>query len=190
MFFSNKKLIWVFPVIFGIILFSFILPVQAQDISKLMAEKYSISVDEQTFVIYYGFKGSLEVDVSDLEVDKPVITEMTLNKEEKSLEMTFSESEYAGPAWVRLPNELITAEGGNFQVFINKVEKPFELTYYADEISVGFFMPMGTEEVEIIGTRVIPEFSTIILVLGITMASLILATRIIQRNNLKLNLGF
>ena len=55
--------------IIGIILFSVIIPAYAQDISQLMAEKYSLQVDEQTFDVYYGFKGSLEVDISDLEVE-------------------------------------------------------------------------------------------------------------------------
>lgn len=163
-----------FPVIFTIILCSFIIPANAQDISQLMAEKFPLQVNDQIFDIYYGFKGSLEVDISDLEVDNPHASNMILNKEQKSIEVIFNEHEYAGPVWIRLPTELITAEGGKFQLFIDDVAKPYELTYYANEISVGFFMPEGTQEVKIIGTSVIPEFSTIaVLVLGTGMTSLI-----------------
>ena len=168
----------IIPCIFGIILFSAIIPAYAQDISQLMAEKYSLQVDEQTFDVYYGFKGSLEVDISDLEVDNPYASSMILNKEKKSMEVFFDDHEYAGPVWIRLPTELITAEGGAFQLFIDDTEKPFELTYYADEISVGFFMPEGTQKVEVIGTSVIPEFSTIaVLVLGMGITSSIILRR-------------
>ena len=143
-----------------------------------MAEKYPLQVDEQTFDIYYGFKGSLEVDISASEVENPHASNMILNKEEKSIEVFFDEHEYAGPVWIRLPTELLTAEGGNFQLFIEDEEKPFELTYYANEISVGFFLPEGSQKVKIIGTSVIPEFSTIaVFVLGAGMTSLILLRR-------------
>ncbi len=174
----KDQFIRMLPVIFGVILFLNFIPANAQDIAQLMAEKYSLEVDEKTFDIYYGFKGSLEVDISDLEVDKPVISDIILNVDKKSIEAFFEKNEYAGPAWLRLPTELITAEGGAFQLFIDEIEKPYELTYYADEISVGFFMPEGTEQVEIIGTSVIPEFSTMaVLVLGTSIASLIFLTR-------------
>ena len=166
------------PVIFGIIIFSSIVPANAQDIAQIMAEKYSLQVDEQTFDISYGFKGSLEVDVSSLEVENPQVSSMFLNQEKKSLEINFDEHEYAGPMWVRLPTELITAEGGEFQLFIENIGKPYELTYYADDVSVGFFVPEGTQQVEIVGTSVIPEFSAIaVLVLGTGMTSLIILTR-------------
>lgn len=168
----------VLPIIFGIILISSVTPADAQDIAKIMAEKYSLDVDEQTFDIFYGFKGSLEVDISNQDVDNPKASQMILNKEKKSLEINLEEHEYAGPMWVRLPTQLITAQGGEFQLFIDDVGKPFELTYYANEISVGFFLSEGTEKVEIIGTSVIPEFSTIaVLVLGTGMTSLIILTQ-------------
>ncbi len=164
--------------IFVVVIFSANTPANAQDISQLMAEKYSLQVNEQTFDVYYGFKGSLEIDISDLEVENPYVSNMILNQEQKSIEVIFDEHEYAGPVWLRLPTELITAEEGKFQLFIDDAEKPYELTYYANEISVGFFMQEGSQKVEIIGTSVIPEFSTIaVLVLGTGMTSLIILSR-------------
>ncbi len=165
-------------VIFSLIVFGTIIPVNAQDISQLMSDKYSLQVDEQTFDVFYGFKGSLEVDISGLQVENPKISNMILNQEQKSLEITFGEHEYVGPVWLRLPTELITAEGGEFQLFFDGVEKPYELTYYTDDISVGFFMTETTQNVVIVGTSVIPEFSTIaVLVLGAAMMLLIILSR-------------
>ena len=177
----KSQLTLVFPVIFSIVIFSIIIPANALDIAQLMAEKYVLDVDDQTFDIYYGFKGSLEVDISSQEFDNPKISNIFLNQEQKSLEITFEEHEYAGPVWVRLPTELMSAKGGEFQLLIEDVEKPYELTYYTDDVSVGFFMPLEIQKVEIIGTSVIPEFSSIaVLVLGTGTLSLIFLTRKIK----------
>ncbi len=143
-----------------------------------MAEKYSIEVDEKNFDIFYGFKGSLEIDIPSLEIENPEVSNILLNKERKSLEIDFEDHEYAGPIWFRLPPELISAERGEFQVLIDDAPKPFELTYYANDVSVGFFIPEGTQKVEIIGTSIIPEFSIMtVLVLGIAMTFLIIFTK-------------
>ena len=159
-------------------IFSAIIPAEAQDIAQLMAGKYSLQVDEQTFDIYYGFKGSLEVDISSQKAENPSPSKIFLNQERKSIEITFEENEYTGPMWVRLPVKLITAEGGEFQLFIDDFEKPYELTYYTDEVSVGFFLPVGTQKIEIVGTSVIPEFSTLaVFILATGMASLIILRR-------------
>lgn len=174
----NVNLTLISPVIFGIILISIIIPANAQDIAQLMSEKYALDVDERTFDIYYGFKGSLEVDISSQEVENPKASYMILNQEKKSLEINFDEHEYAGPVWMRLPTEMIAAKGGEFQLLIDDVSKPYELTYYTDDVSVGFFMPLGTQKVEIVGTSVIPEFSVMaVLVFGTSMASLIILRR-------------
>jgi hypothetical protein len=53
----------------------------------------------------------------------------------------FEESSYEGPMRVRLPNELIFAEGGKFQVLVDGNEKRYELTSYIDKIAVGFILP-------------------------------------------------
>lgn len=175
---NNANFILVLPIIFSIVLFSMINLAYAQDIAQLMAEKYSLQVDEQTFEIFYGFKGSLEVEISESEVENPHASNMILDKEKKSLEINLEEHEYAGPMWIRLPTELISASGGEFQVLIDDVDKPYELTYYTNEISVGFFIPEGTKKVEIFGTNVIPEFGSIaVLVLGVGIISIILVTQ-------------
>ena len=168
----------VFPVILSVTIFSAIIPAEAQDIAQLMAGKYSLQVDEQTFDIYYGFKGSLEVDISSQKAENPSPSKIFLNQERKSIEITFEENKYTGPMWVRLPTKLITAKGGGFQLFIDDFEKPYELTYYTDDISVGFFLPVGTQKIEIVGTSVIPEFSTMaVLILATGMASLTILRR-------------
>lgn len=130
-----------------------------QDIAELASEKYLLQIDDQTFQIFYGFKGSLEVEIEAKEIENPKVTSMNINPERRSLEINFEKSAYEGPLWVGLPNELITAEGGKFKVLINDKEKIYELTYYTDKIAAGFILPSKSSHVEIIGIRVIPEFS-------------------------------
>lgn len=71
--------------------------------------------------------------------------------------------------WVGLQNELITAEGGKFNVLIDNKDQIYELTYYPDKIAVGFILPSNASHVEIICTRGIPEFSASVIILGIAM---------------------
>lgn len=160
-------------------------PVFGQDIAELASEKYLLQIDDQTFQIFYGFKGSLEVEIGSKEIENPKVSSMNINPERRSLEINFEESAYEGPLWVRLPNELITAEGGKFKVLIDDKEKIYELTYYADKIAVGFILPSKSNHVEIIGTRVIPEFSATIIILGIAMFTIFYFIR----KNFKMNLN-
>jgi hypothetical protein len=159
----------IFSVFFILILIPSMKTVFAQDIAELESEKYLLQVDNQTFQIFYGFKGSLEVEIGEKVIENPKVTSMIINQERRSLEINFEESAYEGPMWVRLPNELITAEGGKFQVLVDDNEKRYELTYYPDKIAVGFILSPNANQVEIIGTRVIPEFTTTIIIFGISM---------------------
>jgi hypothetical protein len=164
--------ILMFHVFFILILIPSMSSVFAQDIAELESEKYLLQVDNQTFQIFYGFKGSLEIEIGEKVIEDAKVTSMIINPERRSLEINFEESPYEGPMWVRLPNELMSAEGGKFQVLVDDNEKRYELTYYADKIAVGFILPSSAKQVEIIGTRVIPEFTTTIIIFGIAMFSI------------------
>ena len=144
-------------------------PVFGQDIAELSSEKYLLQIDNQTFQIFYGFKGSLEVQIGTNQIENPKVTSMNINPDRHSLEINVEKSVYEGPMWVRLPNELITAEGGKFNVLIDNKDQIYELSYYTDKIAVGFVLPSKASHVEIIGTSVIPEFSASIVILGVAM---------------------
>ena len=152
-----------------LILIPMMSPVFGQDISELSSEKYLLQINNQTFQIYYGFKGSLEVQIGSNQIENPKVTSMNINPERHSLEINFEKSVYEGPMWVGLQNELITAEGGKFNVLIDNKDQIYELTYYPDKIAVGFILPSNASHVEIIGTRGIPEFSASVIILGIAM---------------------
>jgi hypothetical protein len=143
-----------------------------QDIAELASEKYLLQVDDKVFQIFYGFKGSLEMETVGKEIVNPKVSSMNINSERSSLEINFEKSTYEGPIWIRLPNELISAEGGKFQVLVDNKEKTYELTYYPDKVAIGFIFPAKSSHVEIIGSSVIPEFTTTIIIFGIAMLTI------------------
>jgi len=60
---------------------------------------------------------------------------------------------------------------------VNGKEIDYQITSDSDSSKFTFFIPEFTEEVEIIGTRVIPEFpEAIILILGIMIFSIVIFT--------------
>ena len=54
---------------------------------------------------------------------------------------------------------MINAQSNEFVVLVDGQEVDYEITSDSDSSTFEFFVPIGTEEVEIIGTRVIPEFT-------------------------------
>jgi predicted secreted protein with PEFG-CTERM motif len=150
---------------------------QFLDISQLEAEKESFEFDDVTYTLYYGYHGSLDSSMTD-SFGAPIVTEMIINQERKSIEVTFEEVPEATDFWVRIPFEVLTAEKEQYQVLVNGEDTGYDLMKMPDGYVVGLIITEDTEHVEIIGTKVIPEFGTIaILVLGVAIVGIIYASR-------------
>lgn len=150
---------------------------QFLDISQLEAEKETFEFDDVTYTLYYGYHGSLDDSMDDT-FGEPTVTEMIINQERKSIEVTFEEVPEATDFWVRIPFEVLTAEKEQYQVLVNGEDTGYDLMKMPDAYVVGLIITEETEHVEIIGTQVIPEFGTIaILVLGVSIVGIIYATR-------------
>ena len=59
---------------------------------------------------------------------------------------------------IDLKHEIISAENNNFAILVNGYEVDYEIVSDSDSSTILFFVPEYAEEVEIIGTHVIPEF--------------------------------
>ena len=150
---------------------------QFLDISQLEAEKETFEFDDVTYTLYYGYHGSIDDTTGD-HTEEPVVTEMIINQDNKSIEVTFEEVPDATDFWVRIPFEVLTAEKEQYQVLVNGEDTGYDLMKMPDAYVVGLIITEETEHVEIIGTQVIPEFGTIaILVLGVSIVGIIYATR-------------
>jgi predicted secreted protein with PEFG-CTERM motif len=126
------------------------------DIVQLSSDKFAITVDDVSYDLYYGYHGSFDSMASN--EPQPKLSAMSLNQEKKSLEITFDTVPADSIFWVRIPDELISAEKGLFQVFVDGKETKYELIQFPNDISLGIIMPQDGQRMEIIGTRVIPEF--------------------------------
>jgi predicted secreted protein with PEFG-CTERM motif len=107
------------------------------------AEKnYHLKVDENSFDIKYDFDG----DVIAMDVDKESTSLLigTDNVKDTNFQIT-------------LPSNLIRADNNAFAVLVNGYEVDYTITNGENTV-LTFFVPDFTEEIEIIGTYVVPEF--------------------------------
>ena len=149
---------------------------QYLDISQLESEKVTFTFDEKSYDIYYGYKGSL--DSMGTESHFPTLSSMEINQERKSIEIVMSDVPEKTDFWVRTPEDVLYAEGEKFTVFVDGVDIGYDLMKFPNDYVIGFIISEDTKNIEIVGTRVIPEFGAYaILVLGVSVFGLIYLVR-------------
>lgn len=159
---------------------------QFLDISQLEADKVTMQFGEKSYDLYYGYHGSLDAVGADNIY--PTLSSMIINEENKSLEITLSDVPEATDFWVRMPFDVISAENEKFTVLVNGVDTRYDLMKFPNDYVIGFFITEDAENIEIIGTSVIPEFGVItILILGISILGLILLVQKSPFNPTRIN---
>ena len=77
-----------------------------------------------------------------------------------------------------MSDEVISAEKGKFKVFVDGKDTLYDLTIRPDNIALGMIVPKDGQHVEIVGTMVIPEFSSLVfLTLGVSILGLVYFVR-------------
>lgn len=115
-----------------------------------------IKADEQTFDVSYSFDGELVA----MQVDKESTSLLigTTNVQESVFEISF-------------PSELLAAEEAQFVVLVDGLETDYTVTYTENNPTITLSIPEATEEIEIIGTSVVPEFPLgVLAIMGIVSA--------------------
>ena len=127
---------------------------------------YLVEIDEHTFKVLYRVDADIIAMAIDADLDSFLIGMENTNSSIMSIELAY---------------DLIRAEDGNYAVLVNGVEVDYDVITGRDSSVLSFFVPDFTEEVEIIGTHVIPEFS-----LGLLagLAALIFVAIIVSRTRL------
>lgn len=111
--------------------------------NQVFAEKsYQLEADGNSFDIKYDFDG----DVIAMAIDTEAVSLLigTENVKDTQFQIT-------------LPKDLIRADNNEFAVLVNGYEVDYTTTS-AEYTVLTFFVPEFTEEIEIIGTYVVPEF--------------------------------
>lgn len=152
--------------------------VQKYDIAELMMQKYVVSVDEGDYTVFYR----LSTTESQEDLDAK-ITSMTINKDRTSLVIGLEGVAQTDIMSVRFPNEILSAEGGKFTLLVNGGQRGYESSEQEGKTNMIFLIPAKTGKIEIIGTRVIPEFpSTMILLAAVISAALIVPLTKLLKN--------
>lgn len=131
---------------------------------------FDLTVGDQTYPIEYMITGGS-------------VENMTIHGENQTLGVTIN-SESNGTLALRLPREVIdsqTVEGSDadFAAFIDNAEyeEPGEIEPGGDTRTLLVGFPAGAGSIDVIGTSVIPEFSTIaVIVLAIAIVGIVIAT--------------
>ena len=148
---------------------------QHLDISQISAEKFVMKVDGDSYDMYYGYSGSIDSMGSDK--PHPILLFMSINQERKSLEITFGEVRENSVFWVQMPYDVISAKKDQFKVFVDGKDTLYDLTIRPDGVGLGMIVPKDGQHVEIIGTKVIPEFGTIaMMILVVAIVSIVAVT--------------
>lgn len=104
---------------------------------------YVLKIDNHTYSISY----SVNADVIAMDIDP----------ESKSL-LIGVENTHDSQFLISLKHEMISAPNNAFLILVDGQEVDYNITSDSDSSTFTFFVPGGTEEIEIIGTFVIPEF--------------------------------
>ena len=127
-------------------------------------ESYQLTVDENSFEINYSTTGR--------------VIAMEIDKELTSLLVGLENVEMDSILEIEFTHELISVENNEFAVLVNGYEIDYELstTDLGSKLTIPIFA--DTEEIEIIGTNVIPEFPLgILMVLVFTIMFVVFFSR-------------
>ena len=125
---------------------------------------YSLETSDTSFGISYELNG----DVIAMAVDENTTSFLIgiTNVEDSNFEIS-------------LPAELISAENNEFVVLVDWVEVDYDVSTQNEVSILQFFVPVDSQELEIIGTQVIPEFPLGVLMVFTTMIVIVtLVTKI------------
>lgn len=133
---------WIF---FILPLLIFTTPIFAQTPSDELSNssQYALEIDEHAYSISYVVNAN--------------VVAMDIDPESTSL-LIGLDNTYDSRFFIGLEHELINAQNDEFVILVDGQETDYEISSDSDSSTFTFFVPTGTEEVEIIGTHVIPEF--------------------------------
>lgn len=110
---------------------------------ELSNSEYVLEIDEHVYFISYV----VNADVIAMQIDP----------ESRSL-LIGLDNTFDSQFFIDLEHELINAQNNEFVILVDGEEVDYKMTSDSASSTFEFFVPIGSEEVEIIGTNVIPEF--------------------------------
>ncbi|CAE6487328.1 hypothetical protein [Candidatus Nitrosotenuis uzonensis] len=156
-----------------LILFSVTVPLayasSPHDIAELMMQKQILRTDGEQFTIFYRFsilEGAIEGGTEDLDA-KLILLEVDPSR--TSLVFHIDNVKQTDLMSVRFPFNVLSAEEEKFIVLADDQPRGYELSVHKESTNIIFILPENTAKVEIIGTSVVPEFGSGLLILGLAV---------------------
>ncbi|MFN3654936.1 MAG: hypothetical protein ACK4TO_06370 [Candidatus Nitrosotenuis sp.] len=132
-------------------------------ISFADSDTYKLVVDGKTFDIRYKLDGNVIAMEADQESTSLLVG--TADVTDSMFEIGFS-------------SEVLSATNGEFIVLVDGLETDYTISYSNGDPTMTFPIKSGSEEVEIIGTSVIPEFPLeAVAVMGIVSSIALILSR-------------
>ena len=127
--------------------------------------QYVLEFDDHKFDILYTVNGD--------------VLAMDIDRESKSLLVGLENTKDSNFSII-LNSELINAPNNEFVVLVDGQDIDYNIFTDTDSFTLSFFIPAGTQEIEIIGTYVIPEFpigTIFVLIIMVTFVMIFTKTK-------------
>lgn len=150
-----------------------VLPIQYYHISQMMANKYSIIVNNKNFTVFYEMSN---LNTSGYDYDGK-ISNISVVSNKNSMLIHLDNILQTDEVSIRFNTEIISAENGKFTLLIDGVEKQYALNTFKQDIVMSFIIAKGNHLIEVEGARFIPEFGfqsniiSVISVIGVVIIS-------------------
>lgn len=159
--------------------------VKQYDIAELMMKKYQLQIDQREFTVFYRIitLGESTGSESSSEDYNANVTSIYVDQKKTALVITVDNIEQSDVMSVRFPQELISAEKEKFTVLADGKERGYEMSTQEESRGLIFVIPEHTSTIEIIGTKVIPEFPSAMITLITVSSAILLIQRLYKKPN-------
>lgn len=131
--------------------------ISAVPVSFADSGTYQIEAEDKTFDVSFSFDG--ELVAMDVDTESTSLLVGIADTQESTFEISFS-------------SELLAAENAQFVVLVDGLETDYTISYNDNDPTITVPIPTDAEEIEIIGTSVIPEFPLGVLAIMGTISAL------------------
>ena len=128
--------------------------IQYYHISQIMANKYPIIVDSKNYTVFYELSN---LNTSGYDYDGK-ISNISVASNKNSMLIRIANILQTDEMSIRFNTEIISAENGKFTLLVDGVEKQYALNTFKQDVVMSFIITKSNHQVEIEGTRIIPEF--------------------------------
>ena len=116
---------------------------------SVFGKTYNLQVDNTNYPLYYGFHYT-----------SATVSKISVVPESNSVQISLQNVTETDTMWVYIPQSIISSDSNQFLLSVDGKNTSYEIATYSHSTILGFTVNANAHEVQIQGTRVIPEFST------------------------------